>query len=185
MSKLREQCDHRDRCGATGHYQENGKWVRCPCLILDIHRLKLGKMFCKNPKKDSPLRGKTSTNLRLEGPLDTLRPHIAGALLSMIERNESFVVMDAYRLIEIFLEKDEEFASSRPAIETDLLIILLGFGDPRNRYLPELLIQALSRRALDDKPTWVLMGVDLAMVSTKYNTELQTVLAGFEKAGSR
>jgi hypothetical protein len=185
MSKIRNACVNKERCGQTGHYQVEGKWQRCPCLTLEIHQMRLGQMFCKDPRLDTPLKSKLQSNLRLEGPLDTLRPHIAGALLHMSSRGEKYVIMDAYRLIEIFLEKDEEYASSRPTIETDLLVLLLGFGDPRNRYLPELLVQALSRRALDNKPTWVVMGVDLSLVSTKYNSELQAQLASFEKAGGK
>lgn len=185
MSKLRENCDHRKRCGATGHYQENGAWKRCPCLELELHQQKLGQMFCQTPRRDTPLRQKLGLNLRLEGPISSLRPHVAGALLHLAERHETFVIMDAYRLIEIFLEKDEEYTTSRPAIEADLLVILLGFGDPRNKYLPELLVQALNRRELDQKPTWVVMGCDVNHVSHRYSAELQAMLLKFEKAGAR
>ena len=53
---------------------------------------------------------------------------------------------DAYRLIEIFVEKDDELDTNAMAVDADLRVLLLGFGEPRNRYLPELAVQVLSRR---------------------------------------
>jgi len=186
MSDLRSKCDNRLRCGTNGHFvQADGTWVRCPCLEVEIHKRKLGQMFCPDPRRDTPLIKQLDVNLRIEGPLTVVRPHIAGAIIHLAEQHKTCVVMDAYRLIEIFLEKDEEFENTRPTIDADMLVILLGFGDPRNKYLPELLVQALNRRALEQKPTWVVMGVELSQVSHKYSSELQTMLANFQKMGSK
>lgn len=185
MSKIREKCEYKKRCGATGHFIENGQWTRCPCLILEMNKQKLAEMFCDNPRKDTPLTKKLDKNLRIEGPLTTVRPHVAGALLNLADRRESFMIMDAYRLIEIFLEKDEEFETSRPALEADMLVILLGFGDPRNRYLPELLVQALNRRELVQKPTWIVMGLDMGHVAHKYSSDLHDMIARFEKVTTK
>lgn len=185
MTNLRSRCDHKERCGASGHYRTKDGIVRCACLKLEMNERKLGAMFCENPSYKTSLIKKTETNLRIEGPLDTTRPHIAGALLDWLSRGHSFVTLDAYRLIEIFLEKDKEFSTTRPVVDAELLIILLGFGDPPNKYLPELLNQVLNRRQMTRKPTWVVMGVDMPRVGHKYNTELQDFLEGFERVGSR
>lgn len=130
MSNLREKCEYKERCGRTGHYLTGKGYVRCECLQLEMNQRKLGQMFCENPKLETPLLGKTEKDCRIEGPLSLVRPHVAGALIHLTESRQSYVLMDAYRLIEIFLEKDEEFTTSRPAIEADLLVLLLGFGDP-------------------------------------------------------
>lgn len=185
MSSLRAKCDNRDRCGQTGHYLTPEGYVRCNCLQLEMNQRKLGQMFCENPKAKTPLLGKTETNIRIEGPLNTVRPHVAGALLHMSASRKSYVIMDAYRLIEIFLEKDEEYSTSRPAIEADLLVILLGFGDPPNRYLPELLTQVMNRRDLTRKPTWIIMGIELSRVGHKYNADLQAMLENYERIATR
>jgi len=186
MKSIREKCDQRNKCGTTGHYRnEKGNWERCRCLTLEINERRLGQMFDLNPKEKTPLKSKTNLNLIIEGPLSTIRPHVAGALLHLVERKESFVIIDAYRLIEIFLEKDEEFSTSRPVVEAELLVMLLGFGDPRNSYLPDLILQVLNRRELTRKPTWVIMGIELSRVGQKYSQVLQDKISEFEKVGSK
>jgi hypothetical protein len=80
--------------------------------------------------------------------------------------------MDAYRLIEIFLGQDEEFETQAAVTDTDLLIMLLGFGDPRNKYLPELLLQTLNRRELIMRPTWIILGLPLDQLGIKYSTQV-------------
>lgn len=185
MRSPRETCENKDRCGKTGHFQENGKWRRCPCLELEINQRALGEMYDEAPNRKTPLRGKLDNDLLISGPLNTCRKHVAGALISEEAKGTKFVVMDAYRLIEIFLEKDVEFETSRPALDTGLLVLLLGFGDPRNRYLPELLVQMLSRRNLIRRPTWVLLGVDQSQIGPKYSTELATILGKFELVNAR
>ena len=129
---MREKsCEHWARCGRTGHYYENGLVRRCPCLVQEINKRKLGVMFDPRPVLDTNLIKKRNQDLRIEGSLSQIRPHIAGALIKQSEENRSFRVLDAYRLIEIFLEKDEEIATQTILVEADLLILLLGFGDPR------------------------------------------------------
>lgn len=121
------------------------------------------------------------TDLLIEGPLATIKNHVAGVLLKRADQNENWITIDAYRLIEIFLDEDSEFDNQAPITETDLLIILLGFGDPRNRYLPELLIQVLSRRELTSKPTWVILGTTLDLTATKYSGEVHDRLRRMRK----
>jgi hypothetical protein len=49
-------------------------------------------------------------------------------------------------LLEILLDKDEEFTTTAQVAQHDLLILLMGFGEPRNRYLPDLILQILGTR---------------------------------------
>lgn len=181
---MRENCEFRERCGQTGHYRdEKGNWHRCECLSLEIAGRRLGTFFCEKPLEKTPLTGLLAqgVNLLIEGPLSVIRLHVARVLLAMGDAGQTFTAMDAYRLIEIFLEKDAEFDTTYQSITGDLLIILLGFGDPKNRYLPELLVQAVQRRELLRKPTWVVLGIDKSQISTKYSVSLEQMLGQFKK----
>lgn len=178
---MREDCPNKARCGNTGHYAEAGVWKRCNCLVQEMNRKKLGPMYDPEPT-ESQLTKRTGENLVLEGSLQTLRPLVAHALLDMAAKGKTWLTMDAYRLIEIFLEKDEEIETTAAAIDPDLLIILLGFGDPKNKYLPDLLMQALSRRELQFRPTWVVMGLELDLVQARYGSILSDKLKSFKKA---
>lgn len=183
MSTARVNCEHYGRCGKTGHYVEEGRWRRCRCLQQEIRKKQLGEMYDPEPRTGTILLRKTETSLFMDGPLATVRPHVAGALLHLTGQGKSYRVLDAYRLIEIFLGEDNELDNQAPIIETDLLVLLLAYGDPRNRYLPELMLQVLMRRELTGKPTWVVSGVDLHSVASRYGEALKAKLAGFEKAG--
>lgn len=186
LSKLRSNCEFRDRCGKTGHYRdEQGRWFRCQCLELEINRKRLGLMFTENPVDRSKLMDLQDKNLILTGPLEILRRHVASVLLGMASEGESWVTMDAYRLIEIFLDQDQEFSHVSAATGKDLLILLLGFGDPPNKYLPELILQAVNRRELIGKPTWIILGIPKERIPTKYSVELGTKLEQFQVLGVR
>jgi len=178
---LRESCFFKERCGDTGHLKmEDGSWTRCTCLQLELNQKKLGAMYTENPKIKTDLEKMKRDNTIIEGPLATIRKHVARVLLDMSERGESFLTMDAYRLIEIFLEKDEEFETTSGATDADLLVLLLGFGDPRNRYLPELILQTISRRELIREPTWIILGLPMGILSTKYGEQLAEKLKTFK-----
>jgi len=126
-------------------------------------------MYCDKPKANSKLIKAKDTDLVLEGPLDSLRPHVASVILDMSSRNESCLVIDAYRLIEIFLQQDVDFETTVAAVDVDLLVILLGFADPPNKYLPELLMQAYVRRNMLMKPTWTVLGLERGQIARKYS----------------
>lgn len=126
----------------------------------------------QNPREDTVLWKYRDENLLIEGPLDSIRPHVAGVLNKMLEQGKTFDFMDAYRLVEIFLDKDEEYQTSQDLAEYDLFGLLLGFGDVLNRRLPDLIVQALARRELVQRPTWVILGLSLQQVPVKYNADV-------------
>jgi len=169
----RDNCSNKDVCGKTGHVRDQeGNWQRCQCLVGELEKRRLGPFYCSEPVVSTPLVTVTEKTCLLEGSLQSLRPHIAGAITFLESKGKTVRYMDAYRLIEIYLEKDPEFQTTAEGTEADLLIFLVGFGDPRNRYLPELLIQAIDRREVLDKPTWVLLGIPLTGIATKYSEQL-------------
>lgn len=185
MTKNRATCEQRDRCGATGHYQENGSWKRCPCLEAELEQKILGPMFTERIPEKTRLEERQGTNTVLEGPIASVKKHAARVLLGMRSKGKTWLTIDAYRLIDIFLGEDKEHDSQYEAIDPDLLILLLGFADPRNKYLPELVLQVLSRREMMNKPSWVILGIPRETVATKYSSELSAKLDTFTKVAIR
>lgn len=170
MTPLRAKCPNKDICGQTGHTIEGGVVKRCQCLELEINQRRLGPMFTPNPKVKTNLATVQDQDLAISGTLEGIRQHASRVLIARADAGQEWVTIDAYRLIDIFLGQDSDFASQTAVTETDLLILLLGFGDPRNKYLPELILQVLSRRELNRKPTWCVLGVTIDQLHTKYST---------------
>lgn len=175
---MRATCPNKDRCGASGHYWD-GVWKRCPCLEAEIRQRVLGPMYAPEILDKTPLSAQATSNLLMEGPLIVVRKHVARVLLNMRSEGRTWITMDAYRLIEIFLGEDAEHDNQAAATNPDLLILLLGFADPRNKYLPELILQVMARRELSSLPTWVILGVPKGVLSTRYGSELDTKLTTF------
>lgn len=183
---MRDTCPNRDRCGKTGHYFKPGEgYVRCTCLEQELLKKDLGPFFTPEPALNTPMMAMTDRNCLIEGQLSGLKKHIAGVMIKFKEAGKTVRVMDAYRLIEIFLEKDTEFASTTASIDADLLILLLGFGDPRNKYLPELVIQAIERRSISNQPNWVILGIEPSQIAGRYSTELAQRLLAFKKVSAK
>ena len=181
MMSRTEKCEERHLCGFTGHRLVDGEYVRCACREEDERERVLGPIYAPDILERTNLHSKTSSDIVIEGPLAGVRRHVGRVLLDMRGMGKTWLTMDAYRLIEIFLGEDKEFQNQHAAIDPDLLILLLGFADPPNKYLPELLLQTLSRRELLRSPTWVIMGVPLSYVSVKYNAVLLERLETFDK----
>jgi hypothetical protein len=158
-----------------------GKAVRCECFVVQAERSKLGPFFCGNINRETALWEARAKNVILDGSLVQLRPHVAGVFLRLDHSRKTYISFDAYRLIEIFLSKDDEFETTTQLIDRDLAVILLGFADPPNRYLPELVMQAIARRDLMSLPTWVVLGIERSRVAGKYGAQLAAVLDSFQK----
>jgi len=181
MRTRTEQCPDRELCGMTGHRLVDGRVVRCPCREEDERERILGPMYASDILDITRLSIKVESDIVIEGPLASIRRHVGRVLLDSKEAGKTWLTMDAYRLIEIFLGEDREYQNQHAAIDPDLLILLLGFADPPNKYLPELLLQALSRRELIHRPTWVVLGIDISQVTRKYNSVLAERLLTFDR----
>lgn len=154
---------------------------RCECLQKEIDRRDLGDMYSDDVVKDTPLLNLEDENLSLIGTKQNVKNHVGGAILSWKLREESISRIDSYQLIDIFLGQDLEFENQWEAVDADRMVLRLGFGDPPNRMLPELLNQVLSRRDYKDKPTWVILGIPKAQVARKYNSEFAHKLNRFKE----
>jgi len=140
----------------------------------------MGPFYDEKPKGKTKLISMIDEDAVLEGPIASIRPHVAGVILHLLGKKLTFLTMDAYRILEIFLGEDQSLQSIAGMSNPDLLILLLGFGDPPNRYLPELILQVLSRRQLIRKPTWVVLGLPVKQVAGRYNEALGQVITKFK-----
>lgn len=179
--RTRATCENKDRCGTTGHYRGPTGIVRCECMEAEIQKKILGPMFTEGIQPSTKLEGKKDADLVIEGPLASVRKHIARVLLNMKSKGETWLTLDAYRFLEIFLGEDKEHESQFEAIDPDLLVLLLGFADPRNKYLPELIMQVLARREMLHKPTWIVLNLPVDAVAAKYNSALGDRLTQIQK----
>jgi hypothetical protein len=141
-------------------------------LTKQLYKRDLGAFATSSPKKDTRLIQMLEESLLLEGPLSLIREHVAGVILHMKEVDKTFASMDSYRLVDIFLDKDEEFQGSAVLTDYDLFVLLLGFGEVKNQRLPDLIMQVLSRRELQQKPTWVVLGIPMGQVPVKFTQEV-------------
>lgn len=182
---IEQGCPHWKRCGLTGHYLEAGRMHRCTCLQQRLNKEILGVFHTPTPADTSQLITLRKSNVVIEGPLSVIRNHVAATLLVMVENGSTFVTFDAYKLVDIFLEKDEEIVNYSSLVEPDLAIVLLGFAEIANRRLPEMLLQVMSRRELRHKPTWVVLGIPLGQVGTRFGTSVSEKLAEFQKVEIR
>lgn len=164
-----------------GHLLVGGKWSRCDCLTKQIYKRDLGVFATDTPLKDSALVGLVGESLMIEGPLKNIRNHVAGAILNMKESGKTFTSTDAYRLVDIFLDKDTDFSNSSAISEFDLYVMLLGFGEVKNQRLPDLIMQVLARRDLLQKPTWVILGIPYGQVATRFTSEVHLAMRDYKK----
>lgn len=174
-------CECKRNHTGSGHYLLEGKMVRCECMEAEIRRRVLGPMFTDRVQEKTQLKSLRGRDIVVEGPLAGIRTHVARVLLNMRAESKTWLTIDAYRLIEIFLGEDREHISQYEAIDPDLLILIVGFADPRNKYLPELMLQVLARREMLLRPTWVVLNLPVEAVAAKYNSALGDYLVRMKK----
>ena len=176
----RSQCENFSICGKSGHVRSSRGWTRCNCLLREIHQRYLGMMYTDNVVAQTKLSSLSGKTIRLEGSLEGVRRHVARVLLDK-RGKMTWLAMDAYRLIDIFLGEDKEYQTQVHATSVDLLLLLVGFADPPNRYLPELICQVLARRELEHRATWVILGMDPMRLSLKYNEQMATTVQSLKQ----
>lgn len=160
---------------------QEGKWVRCSCLEESIYKRDLGIFATKTPKLETKLLTLVDKPLIIEGPLNTVRPHIAGVILGLKRQGKSFASTDAYRLVDIFLDKDQDFSNSAMISDYDLYVMMLGFAEVKNQRLPDLICQVLARRELLQKPTWVILGMPYGQVAQRFTSDVHDRMKDFQK----
>lgn len=163
-----------------GHILVSGKWRRCLCMEKRIAST-LGVFASEVIRRKTPLLSLRETNLLIEGSFVNLRPHISGVLVRMALEGSSFSIFDAYRLVDIYIEKDNEFENLGQLLEKNLVLLLLGFGDVKNQRLPELVHQFLVRRMLLSRPVWIILGIERANIIGRYSVEVDKEISNYKR----
>lgn len=181
-SEARSRCGK--SCARTGHVYvaATDTYEPCPCMLVEKNQRRLGKLFEPELYLGSPLRKDVGRNLFLEGPLREVRRHAAGAVLHLERLGRTWSVLDSQRAADIWLGKDEEFTTSARPASGDLLVFFLGFGELPNRRLPEVILEVLDRRMLEQRPTWIISSYDRAELGARYGAEVERrILDDFER----
>jgi len=165
----------------SGHVFVDGRWVRCKCLNDEIYGARLGLFKTQQYKRDSPVVSCLDRNVVFEGTISGLRPHVAGALVKLIDEGRSFHVLDAYSLVDIFLDKDQDIPALGHLVDSELLVLLMGFGDVKNQRLPELISQLLVRRELLSKPVWVILAITLDQLAMRYSEAVRNQISLYRR----
>jgi len=148
---------------------------------MELNQKSLGVFYTDNVAESSTLETLLDKNLTIEGAMDSIRPQVARALLTLSTKLKTSQAYDSYRLMDIFLEKDEEFDNYSKAEDADLFILLLGFGEIKNQRLPDCIMQVITRRELVQLPTWVVLGISRPEVAMKFNNAVFDKVDSFKK----
>ena len=104
---------------------------------------------------------------------DLLKPVMLYALLSL-GKFVSYQMMSGYRLLDICLGKDEEYASIAN-IHADLTILYMGFSEFDNRRQSDVLEQYVEQQAVRSRLTWLYYRGTKQGLRTKYPRFYQTL----------
>ncbi len=170
-----------EKCVKTGHRWDPKKgWVRCECLEQDRIDDRLGAFATDEVVEDTTLDDHREENLVIEGSVARLRPHIARVLLNLEAEGRDWEVVTSQRLAEIWL-RDEEVRTTAYLAPPDLVILLLGIGELKNKELPSLILELLQRRELAQKPTWAIFSFPVEQLSSRYNAEVKAAFGTFTR----
>jgi hypothetical protein len=171
-----------EACDRTGHRWDPGiGWVRCACLEKDLVDRRLGPFAAEKPYWKTSLTEVRKADRVLEGSLAALRPHVARVLLDMDAAGETWEVVTSQRLAEIWL-RDEEVRTTAYLAEPDLVILILGMGELKNKELPTLILELLHRRELVRKPTWTVVPFPFGQLATRYNEDVARAFADVKRS---
>ena len=94
--------------------------------------------------------------------------------------SRSYLYINAYELIEIYLQKSKTGCSSVFELDHDILIITFGFGEFSNQRQEELLVQTMENRKRLGKVTWFLTRKELKN-GDKTMMNLKDLLEGYKE----
>lgn len=172
------------RCGGTTrHYRDETGWHRCECMAAVVDRvyiksaIRLGRDTYP-PELDSrppfPLK-----DLVVREPLSQLnafKDMVWRSLADYRLSNLRYDYIDAFRVVDIFFEKDPEYQSIRDLAQLPLLVVVLGLGEVPNKMFPSLVSQLYFLRADAGKPTWTFLPHDNATVARVYGQQVLELL---------
>lgn len=165
-------------CYGSKHIRTaSGGWTRCKCIsqvIQDMFikpQIKCGEV--ELPTKFLEVKQELKDYLFV-GEFNEFRYIVWASLLKYPELTYEY--MDAYRLVEIYLDQDSQYKRVRDLEDLDLVVIVLGVSDLPNKMLAPLLIQLLKQRKMLGKPTWTFSSYSKDRLCQIHGSDLAVVL---------
>lgn len=140
-----EQCP---KCQGKKHRKEGLHWVRCECLKEIARKQYLGELYEYDPLPAE----EWGVAVFFYGEQAKFKRALAGYL--RLHWDMPYSVMDAHRLVEIFVGNDEDTKTIRSLHRYDLLVVLLDVGHVKNQRLDDLIKQAHDTRVWEGKKIW-------------------------------
>jgi hypothetical protein len=176
------------KCRDSKHVRNHGGhgWIRCDCakavsnLLFIRPNIRCGEDVV--PPELLKLPPLALQDITSNGDYHQFRRMVWRSLLSYEDRDLRYAYFDAYRLVEIYLDKDQEFSRVRDLEGFDLIVTAVGVSDLPNRMLAPLLCQLLTQRKMMGLPTWVYVAKTGGALRQAYGNEL-TDLLGDIKSG--
>ena len=152
------------KCGGRLFRPSAAGWQRCECYW-DRAQQTFIKPQIRGRDETLPPEWLAKTPWPLEdrdetGTYDDFRRMVWVSLLPHVATPAfRYDYFDASRLLDIMFERDTgEYRAVRELKDLDLLVLLTGWSDPRNEYLPMLIDQVLRLRQQLGHPTWQYHG---------------------------
>lgn len=167
-----------DRCDGSRHIKTERGWERCPCLQVVLDRIYI-KPQLRGGRERWPdgLEGEPIyplQNLMLGGSWQMFQPfkdRVWRSLVAYRPRGLTYDYIDAFRLVDIAFEKDEEYKTLRGLSTPGLLIVILGMADIANKMLPSLMQQLYMLRFDAVRPTWTFAPFDQDRIAQMYGRD--------------
>lgn len=177
-------CPH---CRGTKHVRTPKGWRRCECIQRSIDQFYISPKI-RGTATELPERFKSFSPFPLEdfavhGDYAQFCGQVWHSLLSYVSFDLHYQFIDAYRLVEIYLDQDVEFKKVRDLEPYDLVIVVIGISDLPNRMLPPLMCMLLQQRRMLGRPTWIYSSLKPSQFLDKYGRDLFSLLT-FWQIGS-
>lgn len=168
------------KCNGSKHVRRGRSWVRCECASSITNSLYIKpNIRCGEgvyPPELNKIKPLPLKDITISGDYHTFRQMVWRSL-SLYEADDLlYDYMDAYRLVEIFLNQDNTYSRVRDLGDLGLVVVVLGVSDLPNRMLAPLLCQLLTQRKMEGHPTWVYTSKMGASLRSTYGNELTDLL---------
>lgn len=168
------------KCRDSKHIRKGRAWVRCECARTVTNSLYIKPQircgetsFPPHLEKAEPLPLK---DLTVGGDYHEFRKMVWRSLCHYEAVDLRYDYFDAYRLVEIYLGQDADYARVRDLDSLGLVVVALGVSDLPNRMLAPLMCQLLTQRKMAGLPTWVYTAKAGSSLRTAYGNELTDLL---------
>lgn len=177
MSKVCSLCSGKKHVRIPGTF----KWTRCSCALYEIARGFIKPKIRQGRLEPSIDVGLWSFDYRQSAvahtlPFELFTQIVWKSLLRVPNSELRYDFIEAYRLVEIYLQQDTTYDRVRDLEDLELLIICLGVSEPPNKMLGPLISQILTQRLNADLPTWVYCSGTLASIPERYGSEVKDVI---------